>query len=294
MPQSLTDGCLLTDACAQDSRPPELASQPTRSWQTAQCTKPICCPGNCYFGSTLEFQHIAGSDKILVGWHKREAQKRLPVFADFILPASHTHPSFLSLTLKTSSLSSASTHLCSIGPWSSSPWFPLCFIPLLLTMNVLLGSGGGERRGWGGGEEEVLPPLVKQQLGNSSGSNKCPATLPWLMPAYAHRTITGLFSTSMRSLDSVTMWAAKHTEPVVCRWDHTEKKIHLYDINIHETYSWSTTNETVNYIYSNYRETLVFLLRTLLQDYSGESNHFLQCHRCVSWSDRNHWHFPGV
>lgn len=293
MPQSLTDGCLLTDACAQDSRPPELASQPTRSWQTAQCTKPICCPSNCYFGSTLEFQHIAGSDKILVGWHKREAQKSfLSLQISSFLPHTHIHLFYPWLWKH---------HLSRLPPLIFAPSAPGALLPSSLSVSspsflpwmfcsAVVGGRGEDE----GGEEEVLPPLVKQQLGNSSGSNKCPATLPWLMPAYAHRTITGLFSTSMRSLDSVTMWAAKHTEPVVCRRDHTEKKIHLYDINIHETYSWSTTNETVNYIYSNYRETLVFLLRTLLQDYSGESNHFLQCHRCVSWSDRNHWHFPGV
>lgn len=48
----MTDGCLLTDAPAQDRRPPE-TSQPTRSWQAAQCIKPICCLGNCFFSPTL-------------------------------------------------------------------------------------------------------------------------------------------------------------------------------------------------------------------------------------------------
>lgn len=75
-----------------------------------------------------------------------------------------------------------------------------------------------ERKGGG----EVLPLLVKQQLGNSSGSNKDSTTLLWLMQA---RTPTRLLRAYLvcpyMSLDSVTTRVAKHTKPVVHRQDHT-------------------------------------------------------------------------
>lgn len=206
---------LLTDSSGLSSTG---ASQPTPSCQSAQCTKPICCPGNCYFGSTLDFQYIAGSGKISVGCLKGSLQVFL-LLADVILLVSHTRLPFFFLH------------------WNHQPFLPsLCFTlsvsGVLLTVSFSISSpsfslwmfcsaetreeerrGGDGRRGWRRGE--VLPFLVKQQLGNSSGSNKGSTSLLWLMAAHAHQTITGLFRIYVRPLGSVTIWDAKHTKSMM-------------------------------------------------------------------------------
>lgn len=135
-----------------------------------------------------------------------------PVFAHFI----HTHLSSLPLILLSlpplsfaQSVSGAPL-LASFSASLPPPPPPPCY-------GCFAQQRWRERKG---GEE--LPLLVKQQLGNSSGSNKDSTTLLWLMPA---RTPTRLLQAYLvcpyMSLDSVTRRAAKHTKPVVHRQDHT-------------------------------------------------------------------------
>lgn len=68
------DRWLLINRCMSSGLSSSRTRQPTRSWQTAQRTKLICCLGNCYFGSTLDFQHTVRSDEILVSHLKGEAE----------------------------------------------------------------------------------------------------------------------------------------------------------------------------------------------------------------------------
>lgn len=150
------DRWLLINRCKSSGQSCSRTRQPTRSWQTAQRTKPICCLGNCYFGSTLDFQHTVRSDEILVSHLKGEAEKCLPVFLSSVSPTTL-------LWLQSLEFS----------------FFPLVSSPLLLAEDVFLSRGGGMQEEG----EEALPLFAKQQLGNSSGSNKDSTTLRWLMPA---------------------------------------------------------------------------------------------------------------
>lgn len=68
------DRWLLINRCMSSGLSSSRTRQPTRSWQTAQRTKPICCLRNCYFGSTLDFQHTVRSDETLVSHLKGEAE----------------------------------------------------------------------------------------------------------------------------------------------------------------------------------------------------------------------------
>lgn len=125
---SVHDRWLLTDTHMSSGASFSGSSQPTRSWQTAQCTKPICCLSNCYFGSTLDFPHITGSDKTLVMQVKWKTLEIL-----FI----HHHLSFHLLSFSSFSLQSSSAYCLLCFMASSSPF---------LAMDVLFNGGRGGRR----------------------------------------------------------------------------------------------------------------------------------------------------
>lgn len=86
---SVHDRWLLTNRHMSSGASFSGSSQPTRSWQTAQCTKPICCLSNCYFGSTLDFPHITGSDKTLVMQLKEKHQRFYSYITIFPFIYSH-------------------------------------------------------------------------------------------------------------------------------------------------------------------------------------------------------------
>lgn len=86
------DRWLLTDRCMSSGRSSSGAGQPTTSCQSAQCTKPICCPGNRYFSSTFQQDQIKYWSR-----HLKGSLKMFPFFTAFILLVSHIHSSSFSL-----------------------------------------------------------------------------------------------------------------------------------------------------------------------------------------------------
>lgn len=172
------------------------------------------------------------------------------VSADFTLLVSHTHLSLFSPWHWNHHLFFFSSHsplpcqcLEYFFPVSSSGSSPPPFVLWMFCSAEMEGEEGEEEE-----RGEVLPLLVRQQLGNSSGSNKGSTTLLWLMPVHTHQTITGLFSTCIRSLGSVTMRAAKHTN-VPWRPHRGENTPFQWK---QDTYSRNDTNNKAHY--SNYRQ----------------------------------------